>query len=79
MVFVFILAFGVDPMWTWLLLPVLLVALFVLTTAVSMILSALYPRFRDLAIIWTVAATALFYATPGAVPARARSRPTLAT
>lgn len=71
--FVFILAFGVDPMWTWLLLPVLLVALAVITTAVSLILSALYPRFRDLVIIWTVAATALFYATPVLYPLEAVS------
>ncbi len=53
--FVFILAFGVSPI-------VDLAAaardprsaLFVLTTAVSMIVSALYPRFRDLSIIWAV-------------------------
>ena len=42
-----------TPMWTWLLFPLLLVALIVLTTAVSMIVPSLYPRFRDLAIIWT--------------------------
>jgi len=59
-----ILGFGVSPMWTWLLLPVLLAALLVFTTAVSMLLSALYPRYRDVGIIWTVVATALFYATP---------------
>ena len=53
-VFVFILAYGVDPMWTWLLFPVALLALFVLTTAVSMLLSVLYVRFRDVAIIWAV-------------------------
>jgi ABC-2 type transport system permease protein len=66
--FVFILAFGVSPHWTWLLLPVLLLWLFVLATAMAMILSSLYPRFRDLAIIWTVAASALFYATPVLYP-----------
>jgi ABC-2 type transport system permease protein len=63
-VFVFILAYGVDPMWTWLLLPVILLPLTVLTTAVSMLLSALYVRFRDVLIIWTVSATMLFYGTP---------------
>jgi ABC-2 type transport system permease protein len=63
-VFVFILAFGVDPTWTWLLFPVFLALLFVLTTAVSMIVSSLYPRFRDISIIWTVLATVLFYGTP---------------
>jgi ABC-2 type transport system permease protein len=67
-VFVFILASGVDPMWTWLLLPVVIVLLTVFTTAVSMIVSALNPRFRDIGIIWSVAVTALFYATPVLYP-----------
>lgn len=67
-VFIFVLAFGVDPTWTWLLFPVLLVVLFVFTVAVSMIVSSLYPRFRDVGIIWTVASTALFYGTPVLYP-----------
>ena len=67
-VLVFLLAFGVAPVWTWLLAPLLLVALIVLTTAVSMIVSSLYPRFRDLAIIWTVLSTVLFYASPVLYP-----------
>jgi ABC-2 type transport system permease protein len=67
-VFVFVLAFGVAPMWTWLLLPVLLLVLLTFTVAVSMILSALFPRFRDVGIIWSVASTALFYATPVLYP-----------
>jgi ABC-2 type transport system permease protein len=62
--FIFILASGVGPMWTWLLLPVVVAMLLILTVAVAMILSSLFPRFRDLSIVWTVAATALFYATP---------------
>ncbi|MCW2991552.1 MAG: type transporter, partial [Solirubrobacterales bacterium] len=72
-VVVFILAFGVDPQWTWLLLPVLVVLLTVFATAVSMIVSSLYPRFRDVAIIWSVASTALFYATPVLYPLEAVS------
>ncbi len=67
-VFVFVLAFGVGPHWTWLLFPVLLLMIFVFTTAVSMIVSSLYPRFRDVGIIWTVVATTLFYATPVLYP-----------
>ena len=67
-VFVFILVAGVDPRWSWLLLPLLLVALTVFTTAVAMIVSALNPRFRDTGIIWSVAVTALFYATPVLYP-----------
>jgi ABC-2 type transport system permease protein len=63
-VFVFLLASGITPHVTWLLLPVLIAALFVLTTAMAMLLSCLYPRYRDLAIIWSVVSTALFYGTP---------------
>lgn len=67
-VLVFILAAGISPAWTWLLFPLVLVLLIVLTTATATILSALYPRFRDTGIIWGVAATALFYATPVLYP-----------
>lgn len=63
-VFIFILAFGVSPTWTWLLLPVILAMMLLVTLAVSMIVASLYPRFRDLGIIWSVFVTALFYATP---------------
>jgi ABC-2 type transport system permease protein len=67
-VFGFILAYGVDPTWTWLLTPVIVAALLVMTVAVSMIVSALYPRFRDVLLIWTVGTTVLFYATPVLYP-----------
>lgn len=65
---VFALALGVDPQPTWLLLPVLVGALFVLATAVAMLVSSLFPRFRDMALIWSVAVTALFYGTPVLYP-----------
>jgi ABC-2 type transport system permease protein len=67
-VFIFILAFGVDPTWTWLLFPVVLGLLFAITTAVSMIVASLFPRFRDIGIIWSVLSTVLFYATPVLYP-----------
>ncbi len=60
-VLVFALASGVDPSPTWLLMPLILLLLFVLTSATATYLSALYVRRRDTAIIWSVAATALFY------------------
>jgi ABC-2 type transport system permease protein len=63
-VFAFVLAFGVDPTWTWLLFPFAVALLFVFTAALSMALSVLYVRFRDVAIIWLVVAQVLFYATP---------------
>ena len=67
-VFPIIVATGVEPVWTWIMLPVLLGAMLVLTTAVSMLLSALYVRIRDVAIIWAVLSTVLFYATPVLYP-----------
>jgi ABC-2 type transport system permease protein len=67
-VFAFILGFGVSPRVSWLLLIPVIVLLFVFSTAVSMIVASLYPRFRDIGIIWSVFSTALFYATPVLYP-----------
>lgn len=67
-VVIFLLAFGVTPQWTWLLFPLIVVALFTFVTALAVLLSSLYVRFRDTAIIWGVLATALFYATPVLYP-----------
>ncbi len=66
--FAFVLAFGITPAWTWLLMGPLLAVLFVITTAVAMIVSSLFPRFRDVQIIWSVLAIVLFYATPVLYP-----------
>jgi ABC-2 type transport system permease protein len=63
-VLIFILGAGITPAWTWLLFPLILLPLLVLTAALALLLSALNVRFRDVAIIWTVFATALFYMTP---------------
>jgi ABC-2 type transport system permease protein len=63
-VLVFVLAWGVEPKLTWVLYPLALTAILVFTSAVSLILSALYVRFRDVAIIWVVGAQVLFYGTP---------------
>jgi ABC-2 type transport system permease protein len=70
-VFVFILAFGVTPAWSWLLFPLAAIALFVFTAALCMALSVLYVRFRDVAIIWVVFAQVLFYVTPILYPVTA--------
>jgi ABC-2 type transport system permease protein len=63
-VLVFVLITGVEPRWEWLLFPLVLVALGALVGGVSMLLSALYVRFRDMQPIWEVVLQALFYATP---------------
>jgi ABC-2 type transport system permease protein len=70
-VFIFVLAYGVEPTWTWLLLPVAFLVLFVFTAALSAALSVLYVRFRDVAIIWLVVAQMLFYGTPILYPVTA--------
>ena len=63
-VFVFALASGVEPRWSWLELLPLLLALGVLATGIAMLLSALYVRFRDVAPIWEVTLQVVFYASP---------------
>ena len=63
-VFVFMLAYGVEPRWSWLLFPVVLVPLVALASGFAMLLSALYVRYRDVAPIWGVVNQVLFYACP---------------
>jgi ABC-2 type transport system permease protein len=63
-VVVFVLAYGVDPHWTWLLFPAVLIPLVLFANGVGMLLSVLYVRYRDIAPIWAVGSTMLFYGTP---------------
>jgi ABC-2 type transport system permease protein len=65
---VWIVAYGVTPMWTWLLFPLLLVALLIFTAAMAMLLSSLYVRHRDVAQVWPAIARALFFLTPVIYP-----------
>jgi len=63
-VLVFILASGVTPRLEWLLAIPLIAVLVLLATGLAMLLSALYPRFRDVKPIWEVLSQVLFYASP---------------
>jgi ABC-2 type transport system permease protein len=63
-VVVFILASGVAPRVEWLLALPLIAVLVLLVTGTATLLSALYPRFRDLRPIWEVMTQVLFYASP---------------
>jgi ABC-2 type transport system permease protein len=63
-VLVFILATGVDPRPSWLLALPLIAVLVVLALGVAMLLSALYPRYRDVRPIWEVVLQIIFYASP---------------
>ena len=62
-VFIFSLANGVYPTWTWLELPVIVLLLFLLASGVGMLLSVLYVRFRDVQPIWDVLTQIIFYAS----------------
>jgi ABC-2 type transport system permease protein len=63
-VFVFILASGIEPRVEWLGLVPLVVLLVLFATGVTMLLSALYVRYRDMQPIWEVVLQMLFYASP---------------
>jgi ABC-2 type transport system permease protein len=63
-VFVFVLASGIEPRLSWLELVPLIALLVMFSTGVTMLLSALYVRYRDMQPIWEVALQMLFYASP---------------
>jgi len=62
-VIVFMLAAGVEVRASWLELPLIIAALAVLATGISMLLSAAFVRYRDVSPIWDVLLQILFYAS----------------
>ena len=63
-VFGFALFNGIMPSWSWLLLPLVIVELYIFAQAVAFFLAAAYVRFRDINYIWELVLQAGFYATP---------------
>jgi ABC-type polysaccharide/polyol phosphate transport system ATPase subunit/ABC-type polysaccharide/polyol phosphate export permease len=63
-VLVFLLASGVDPRWSWLMMVPTVVLLTVLISGLAMLLSGLYVRFRDIDHIWGLTRQLLFYVSP---------------
>lgn len=63
-VFVFALASGVYPRWSWLELPVIIALVAIFATGIGLLLSSLYVRYRDVQPIWDVVTQMLFYASP---------------
>lgn len=61
---IFSLISGVEPMVSWLVLPVILGGLVLVTAGMAMLLSALFVWFRDVQPIWEVLLQVLFYASP---------------
>jgi ABC-2 type transport system permease protein len=68
-VFLFAIALGVYPKWSWLELPVLILPLAMVALGTGMILACLYVRFRDILPIWTITSQILFYGSPVIYPA----------
>jgi ABC-2 type transport system permease protein len=60
----FALAEGVQPMLSWLELPLIVGVLAVFSTGIAMLLSALFVSLRDIQPIWDVANQILFYCSP---------------
>ena len=63
-VFLLLILTGVDPSLSWLMVPVDVVALVILTTTLSMLLSVAFVRTEDVGQGWSLTLRALFYATP---------------
>ena len=63
-VFIFIFGAGITPTLDWVQIPLLIVMLVAFTTGVTMLVSALYVRFRDVEPIWEVGLQLLFYGSP---------------
>ena len=66
LVVIIIFAFinGVTPSWTWLLVPLSLLELYLLSLGISLLLGAINVKYRDITSIWDVLMQAMFYAVP---------------
>ena len=63
-IIIFALLDGITPSWTWLLVPLVLFELYILSLGISFLLGAINVRYRDITSIWDVCIQALFYAVP---------------
>ncbi|MFI5003708.1 MAG: ABC transporter permease [Solirubrobacterales bacterium] len=61
---IFAVSAGVQPMLSWLELPLIVGALIAFAAGMAMLLSALFVHFRDIQPIWEVVSQILFYASP---------------
>jgi ABC-2 type transport system permease protein len=63
-IIVFALINGVTPSWSWLLVPLSLAELYLLSLGISLLLGAINVKYRDITSIWDVLMQAMFYAIP---------------
>ncbi len=61
---VFLPFIGVPPKVSWLLLPVLVLSILLLSSGIAMFLPILAAEYRDMERIWEVLTMAMFYVTP---------------
>ncbi len=61
---IFALINGVTPSLSWLLVPLSLLELYVLSLGIAFLLGAVNVKYRDITSIWDVCIQALFYAVP---------------
>jgi ABC-2 type transport system permease protein len=59
-----LLLFGVEPMWTWVLLPVIVAAMVLITCGSALLFAGLFVRFRDVGQVWPALSQVIFYASP---------------
>ena len=76
-VLIFALASGVEPRWSWLELPLIVIGMSFWIAGIAMLLSSLYVRFRDVRPVWEVTLQALFYLTPVIYPLELIPNPSL--
>ena len=55
---------GVEPTWTWLLFPVVIFGMLLITCSFALLLAGSFVRFRDVGQVWPVMTQILFYASP---------------
>ena len=63
-VVIFALLNGIEPSWSWLLVPLSILELYILSLGISFLLGAINVKYRDATSIWDVCTQALFYAAP---------------
>lgn len=63
-VIIFSLFSGVELSFTWLIVPLLIAELYLLSFGIALLLGSLNVKFRDVQSIWEVLIQALFYAIP---------------
>jgi ABC-2 type transport system permease protein len=61
---IFVLISGMNLLQTGILLPIFIIEIYLFALGISLLLSALYVKYRDISYIWDVLMQAGFYATP---------------